>query len=99
MMGSVTYKVELPSSMPRAHNVFHISKLKKYCRPENESGPLCIIVDADGTVEQEVKAILGKKRIKRTVHYLVQFEDEPESEATWMCQSDSQHCKELIQRI
>ncbi len=85
-MGPVTYKVEMPQSMPRAHNVFHISKLKKYYHPENESGPLSITVDADGTVEQEVKAILGKKRINRTVHYLFNLKMSLRVKQLWMCQ-------------
>ena len=95
-MGPVTYKLELPPSMKKAHNVFHISKLKPYVKADDESGPLPIVIDASGTIEHKVHAILSKKKHNRKIHYLVHFEGEPKTEAVWLPQSELPHCKELI---
>ena len=64
-MGPVTYRIEKPPSMKRAHNLFHVSKLKLYKEPLGRKGPFSVVIDADATMEQEVKAILKKKREKR----------------------------------
>ncbi len=61
VMGPVTYKIEMPPNVNRAHNVFHVSKLKAYHMPGKGPGPLSVVVDADGNVEQEVAAILDRK--------------------------------------
>lgn len=71
--GPVTYKIELPSVLKRAQNVFHVSKLKGYRRPPGTDGILSVSIDPDGTGEQEVRAILNRKRERRRVYYLVQF--------------------------
>ena len=82
--------------MPRAYNVFHVSKLKKYVRSDHETGPLSVVIDADGTTEQEVIAILSKKRENRKAMYLVQFEGDPDCEAVWMPKSALSNCKHLL---
>ncbi len=43
VMGSVAYKIELPPSMKLAHKVVHVSKLKKYIGPANESEQLSVL--------------------------------------------------------
>ena len=98
VMGPVDYRVELPPSMKKAHNVFHVSKLRQYKEPLGRKGPLSVVIDSDGNVEQEVKAILDKKREKRRIYYLVQFMDDPESEAVWLPKSDLTNCKDLIKK-
>lgn len=60
-MGSVRYKFELPPTMKLAHNVFQVTKLKNYVRPEDDKTTLCVVIDADGNVEHEVKTILIRK--------------------------------------
>lgn len=60
LMGPVTYRVEIPPSVKRAHNVFHASKLKRFHRRENGSGPLNVIIDVDGREEQDVAEVLDK---------------------------------------
>lgn len=72
--GPVTYKIELPPSMRRAHNVFHVSELKQYHCPVDHEGPLSVVVDADGTEKKVVTGILDKKRDHRKVYYVVQFD-------------------------
>ena len=96
VMGPVTYKLELPPSMQRTHDVIHVSKLKKYLKPRVQSGSLPIVVDADGTEEMEVAEILEKKGYRRALYYLVRFEDEPRSEAVWLSKSELKNCKDLI---
>lgn len=97
VMGPMTYKVELPPTMKRAHNVFHVSKLKKYVREENDISSLSVVIDADGNVEQEVKAILDKKKSRRRIYYLVQFEHDAPEDAIWMAKTDLGNCKDRIQ--
>ena len=97
VMGPVTYRIELPSSMKRAHNVFHVSKLKRFHRRDDEDGPLNVVIDADGTEEQEVSEIIGKKREKRKMYYLVRFEGDSEEEAIWLPEADLKNCMDLVQ--
>ena len=97
--GPVTYRVELPPTMRRAHNVFHVSKLKGYKKPAGDGPLLPIVIDADGTEEFEVKAILDKKKEKRSVSYLVQFEGEPVEEAIWLPKAELTNCRDLIREF
>lgn len=66
--------------MKRPHDVFHVSKIKRYNKQVNDMGPLSIVIDADGNVEQEAE-ILDKKRENRRALYLVRFEGDPVTEA------------------
>ncbi len=95
VLGPVTYRVELPDSMRRSHNVFHVSKLKKYERAD-EDGSMNVVIDAKGTTEQVVTAILDKKKENRKVYYLVQFDRQAEADAIWMHKSELTNCRELI---
>ena len=82
--------------MRRAHNTFHVSKLKAFHLSSDETGPLSVVIDADGNVEQEVFAILAKKRERRKIHYLVQFDGGPPSEAIWLSKYELKQCMDLI---
>lgn len=64
-MGPVTYKTELPPTTKRLQNVFHVSKVKQYLRPENEKITLSVVIDAEGNIEHEVKKILDKRKSRR----------------------------------
>lgn len=44
-MGHVTYRIERPASMKKAHNVIHVSKGKKYNRSDDKSS-VSIMIDA-----------------------------------------------------
>jgi len=48
----------MPSAMKRAHNVYHVSKLKPYHTPDGQKGSLSIIIDPEGNKEDAVFAIL-----------------------------------------
>ena len=62
VIGSVTYKIELSPTMERAYKVFNVSKIKKYVRFGQYTGPLSVIIDAEGKKEQDLISILDKKK-------------------------------------
>lgn len=95
-LGPVTYKVELPPSMKRAHNVFHVSKFKPATKP-SDSENVSVTIDKSGKIEEAVYAILDKKRRNRKLYFLVQFVGDNEEEAIWMQKSELGNCKELLQ--
>ena len=82
--------------MKKAHDVVKVDKLKPYNRSTKQSGPLSVVVDADGNVEQEVFAILDKKRKNQRVYYLVQFESDAVSDAIWIHKSELRNCIDLV---
>lgn len=97
VMGHVSYRIELLPNMTRSHDFFHVPKLKKYHRSELETGPLPIVEDADGEIEQEVARSLDNENKIRCLYYLLQFVGEPQSDASWFPKSELGHCKALIQ--
>ena len=94
--GPVNYMIEMPPSMKRKHNVFHVSKLKPSNRPANEVRTLSVVIDAGGNTEQIVHQILDKKREKRRVFYLVQFYGDSKEAAIWMHKSELKNCMDLV---
>ena len=67
VMGPVTYMIEMPPSMKKAHNVFHVAKLKPYVGSRKDDQDIDVMIDGDGTIEQVVSEILDKKRWNRQV--------------------------------
>lgn len=61
VLGPVTYEIEMPPSMKRAHTVLHVSKLKKNVQRKGQDGTLDVFIDADGTFEQAVQSILARR--------------------------------------
>lgn len=53
VMGPVTYKIEPPSSMKRAQNLFQVSTLRQYHRSSNRYGQLSIVIDAKVTLKKQ----------------------------------------------
>ena len=96
VMGPITYHIELSPSMKMAHNHFHIFKLKCYHRSDDFDGFPPIVVDADGSTEFEVEAILGKKRERGKLFYLIQFKSDPSEEAVWLPSTERSNCKDLL---
>lgn len=94
-IGEVSYKIELPPSMSRAHNVFHVSRLKEV-KGDVEKGTMDVIIDADGTVEQEIECILDHKGSKKHRKYHVKFIGETEQEAVWMTRAQLENAKQLV---
>lgn len=97
-IGEVSSRVELPPSMPRAHNVIHASRLKPYVQDEAEVGQkIDVIVDTRGNVEQVIERILGRRGVRRNREFLVKFVGDTEKEAVWMTKSDLKNAREIVQ--
>jgi hypothetical protein len=85
--GSLTYRVELPSSLAGLHNVFHISQLMKCVKP-----PTHLVVEDTILLEPDltykaytVKILEQQDRVtqrKTTRFYKVQWNNHSEDEVT-----------------
>ena len=59
-IGPVAYRLALPSTLAKLHNVFHVSMLRKYRYDESHILPVQDIqVQSDFTFDEEPKAILN----------------------------------------
>jgi hypothetical protein len=61
-VGDLAYRLELPNTM-KIHNVFHVSKLKKYVWDSRVQPPPPPLV-VDGVEEFEVESILDHRKVK-----------------------------------
>jgi len=61
-VGEVAYRLDLPSSLARVHNVFHVSQLRKYVSdPSHVLDHDVIEVDEQLSYVEMAKEILDKK--------------------------------------
>ncbi|XP_071917583.1 uncharacterized protein [Coffea arabica] len=87
-VGSVAYKLELPPSLSRIHNVFHVSMLKKY-HPNYSHvlQPESIEIDETLTYEEKSVKLLDKKvkelKNKQIPLVKVLWKNHGLEEATW----------------
>jgi hypothetical protein len=86
--GEVAYRLELPFSLSRVHDVFHVSQLKKCLRVPEEQAPLeGLDVQEDLTyTEHPVKILKTSERVTRNKKIKmcrVQWSHHTEDEATW----------------
>jgi hypothetical protein len=86
--GSVAYKLELPPSLVRVHDIFHVSQLKKCLKaPIDVVLPDVIPLEVDLTYPEYPVKILDKKdrvtRHKTIKFYKVQWSNCTKEEATW----------------
>lgn len=91
-LSSVKYRIELTSSLRRSYDVVHVLRLKPYRKPVDEK-TMKVVVDLDGTEEQEVFSILDKQRHKLRIYYLEQFLGESADEAMWMHKTELKNCR------
>ncbi|XP_027151946.1 uncharacterized protein LOC113752000 [Coffea eugenioides] len=87
-VGKVSYKLELPPSLSRIHNVFHVSMLKKYHpNPSHILQPKSIEIDETLTYEEKPVKLLDKKvkelRNKQIPLVKVLWRNHGVEEATW----------------
>ena len=87
-MGKVAYRLALPPSLSRVHNVFHVSMLRKYIPdPSHVVDYKPLKLRDDLTYEEQLVKIVDKKEqeLKRhTIHYVkVQWRNQSVREATW----------------
>ena len=104
-VGEVAYKLDLPETFSRIHPVFHVSKLRRYkdgeeLFPEREYNkrPSAEILK-NGEEAWEVNRIVGKKKIRNRVHYLVLWKGFPDHEATWEPISSLKYAKEAVKKF
>jgi hypothetical protein len=86
--GKAAYKLELPPSLARVHNIFHVSQLKKCLKaPVDVVLPEVAPLDTDLTYPEHPIRILDQKsrvtRRKTIKFYKIQWSNHTEEEATW----------------
>ena len=92
-VGKVAYRLELPSSLSRIHDVFHISMLKKYhSDPTHVLKPEEIDIDETLTYEERPVQILDRRvkelRTKQVPLVKVLWRNHELEEATWEVEED-----------
>jgi hypothetical protein len=86
--GPTSYQVELPARLPRVHNVFHVSQLKRCLKP-----PTNVVIKDTIPLEPDltykaypIKILDQQDRVTRnrtTQFHKIQWNDHSEDEATW----------------
>ncbi|XP_071928103.1 uncharacterized protein [Coffea arabica] len=94
-IGKVAYRLELPASLSRIHDVFHVSLLKKYHPdPTHILPPEDVELDESLTYEERPIQILDRKvndlRTKQISLVKVLWKHHEVEEATWELEKDMQ---------
>ncbi|XP_071902707.1 uncharacterized protein [Coffea arabica] len=94
-VGTVAYQLELPTSMSRIHNVFHVSLLKKYHPdPTHILHTEDVELDETLTYEEQPVQILDRKvkelRNKQIPLVKILWRNHDMEEATWEVEEDMQ---------
>jgi RNase H-like domain found in reverse transcriptase/Reverse transcriptase (RNA-dependent DNA polymerase)/Integrase zinc binding domain/Chromo (CHRromatin Organisation MOdifier) domain/Domain of unknown function (DUF4939)/Retroviral aspartyl protease/Integrase core domain len=98
-INSVTYRLKLPKSMKKIHNVFHVSLLSpcKRSYPEkNASKPPPIIIDRSGDLF-EVEDILDIKKDHGKFQFLVSWKGYSAKDNSWEPEENLYNCEELVE--
>ena len=85
--------LELPVTT-KIHNVFSVSKLKKYSTRPNQSIPSPDLIN--GEEEWEVDSILDHRFWRKHLQYLVHFKGFNKDAAQWLFAADLPHCQDSI---
>ena len=104
VVSSVAYELELPASMSRVHPVFHVSKLRPYrdgssAFPDRQQLPVRPgpdVLPETGEQAWEVERVVGKRRVRGRVQYLVLWKGYPEHERTWEPAGNLRHAAEAV---
>jgi hypothetical protein len=86
--GTVAYKLDLPPSLARVHDIFHVSQLKKCLKaPVDVVLPEVTPLEVDlSYLEHPIKVLDQKDRIMRhkiIKFFKIQWSNHSEKEATW----------------
>jgi hypothetical protein len=97
--GTVAYMLNLPPSLTRVHDIFHVSQLKKCLKePVDIMLPEVTSLEADLSYhEHPIKVLDYKDRVTRhkTIKFFkIQWINHTEEEATWECK-DFLHSRHL----
>lgn len=102
VLSSLNYELELPSSLSRVHNVFHVSLLTPYrqtdafpTRPIVHTRPPANIID-DKEEVYEVEQILDDRTRGGKKEYRVHWKGYPIHESTWEPESAFIHHRDAI---
>ncbi len=98
-IGTQAYRLLLPPSY-RIHNIFHVSLLERWKpregQTEDNTHPPEVTPEGEEEV-WEVEKILGKRRRKGQLQYLLRWKGYDESWDTWTPASDFEDMEDLIQ--
>ena len=72
-IGNQAYRLALPNSYSRLHDVFPIQLLERYRRRKDDDSLMTMPELEDPQDEWEVEEVLEKRKIKDTIHYLVKW--------------------------
>jgi hypothetical protein len=72
-IGNQAYRLALPNSYSRLHDVFPIQLLERYRRRKDDNSLMTMPELEDPQDEWEVEEVLDKQKIKDTIHYLVKW--------------------------
>jgi hypothetical protein len=86
--GTVAYKIDLPPSLARVHNIFHMSQLKKCMKaPVDVVLPEVTLLEADLSYREPPIKVLDQKdcftKHKTIRFFKIQWSNHTEKEATW----------------
>lgn len=107
VVSDVAYQLELPSNM-KIHNVFHVSKLRKYVDGAEEFPDREVIVRSspvivDGEEAWEVERVVRKRTRKvghrSVVEYFVLWKNYPDWEGTWEPASNLKLAQESVNKF
>lgn len=94
-IGAVAYRLQLPSSLHRLHDVFHVGLLKPFQgQPPPVQEP---IFTTEGTGDHfEVERITAHRVTRNRRQFLVQWRGYPVWEATWEPEQNLDGAEELL---
>ena len=72
-IGNQAYRLALPNSYSRLHDVFPVQLLERYRRRKDDDSLMTMPELEDPQDEWEVEEVLDKQKVKDTIHYLVKW--------------------------
>jgi hypothetical protein len=95
--GAVAYKLALPQSMSRLHNVFHVSLLEPYHRRDGAQPPAVPELDEEfGSDVFEVQDVVDHKHQASGTLYRVRWLGYGSEHDSWLQERELDNCQELL---